>query len=570
MSAEEIVEKILSRKQPIIDAKRPFDRTKGKLEKKDLSDGKKQYEKVGKDKRKRVRDMETAEQDKKYIKKMKRFIRGDKDTRTLQQKQEANKKYVESVFLKNALLQTKKIQAKSKRKLFDVGMTHRIKHTQTKKLKPILPIVKYKPKNEAYENEPEYVAPEDMGKVVNDSEIGEKKDIKYDMANYVQKPYESEKQVILPNVVTTKKIIRKAYKQKPMPSYPKYIIEERDLLQMDLENSQIIPIGSSSYRGAKYGGDFDFLEVIEREGKEETVKFFADNLIRVVKSIKKLPTHYFMEVKCGSDERYRLDLDKGETELSDKFKQMLKDKLISNEEYELFISYVRSTEQIDKEKMKKLLRDHRVIRWEMEEILANSKKIPNGTITLEQAIQCQEKSNIELTVVLNNTLVETSNFFVVQYTAGDVSHGINANDDFINDSRGVFIRNIVDAIKTLLTSKIEFYPYKAIKRYYSLAKYMDDDELRAVLFPFINNDIGEVGKVRSELQCISKVLKKYGNAVSKEVVMNQIESIKYRLISILSLHDDTINLLNMKIIFLDVDYAYTHISEFCDIVADAV
>lgn len=372
--------------------------------------------------------------------------------------------------------------------------------------------------------------------------------------------------------------IDRAFESKSTESYPANIYEEMDYLCVDQEEKGVHPIGSLSYRGTKYAGDYDFFEKIDKGTREKTIEFFVKNLPRMVREYVKLKNHYFIEIKCGVDSRYDFNIgvcQNGVYYMSDNLREdinnLYSQKLITNPEYSMVDKVINNNGriQLDYEKIQKMLRGHRVLRWTSDEIIKEERKIPFGTKTLLDACQDKEKINIETIAIINGRISDVSNFFYLSYTVDGKENAINFDQSQIDDPDS-FRQGLLQAANMLLYSELDYNPLKSIKRFFSLAKNTGDMHLRSCLQPFMNSETLELGKIKSELVTIGKTITKYKNKISSNIVISQLDDIKFRMAAILKLSSDMIDEFNKKIIQIDEKYSPKLVIEFCDDVSHAL
>lgn len=372
--------------------------------------------------------------------------------------------------------------------------------------------------------------------------------------------------------------INRAFESKNPESYPEIVYDEMKFLTVDLENNDTHPIGSLSYRGTKYAGDYDFFEKIDKGNREKTISFFVKNLPRMVREYIKLKDHYFIEIKCGIDARYNFNIGVCQNgvyymseNLSEDINALYRDKLLSKDEYSIVRKVINSNGrlQIDYEKIQKMLRGRRVLRWTAEEIIKGERNIPFGTKTLLDACQDKEKINIETIAIINGKISDVSNFFYLSYTVDGKENAINMDQSQVDDPDS-FRQGLLQAANMLLYSKLDYNPLKSIKRFFSLAKNTGDMHLRSCLQPFMNSETLELGKIKSELVTIGKTVSKYKNKISSNIVIPQLDDIKFRMATILKLDDEILDEFNKKIISIDEKYSPKLVIEFCDDVSHAL
>lgn len=330
-------------------------------------------------------------------------------------------------------------------------------------------------------------------------------------------------------------------------SYPDYINEEIMLISINKDYSKII--GSASYRIQKYPGDIDLYEGIEKCcSMKDTIDFFVKNLKRIVKNVIDKKNHWFMELKAGLDTRFDINVgfyNHGYFILDPEFilkAKILFDKgLFSREEMELIISIYKNgnRRQYEYETLKTLLRNHIIVRWKANEVLQGYKILPgNVKLTLEEAIKQKSQINIELIAIVNNKITDLSNFFVLAYKDSENNvFMINLPQESYENFIDFFQENLKSSIEKLYYSKLDFNPFKMVKRYWSYGKFMKDQQLINKILPIISSDVALASQLKSELDTIAKLLKKT-SSVPVNILKNQLSTFKWRLSNVMLISNE--------------------------------
>lgn len=347
---------------------------------------------------------------------------------------------------------------------------------------------------------------------------------------------------------------RRIIENKNIYSYPDYLNEEISLLSIDKNYSQLI--GSASYRIAKYPSDYDIFEqVTVCCSEKELVDFFITNIRRIINNILNKKYHWFLELKCGTDPRFKFQLtySNGYFNMSKEFYDTMNLyyslNLINQEEINEItrIYKMYNAGQLEYEQISKIIRDHYILRWNSSEVKSGIKKINGISIKLEDAIKDISQINIEILAILNDKVTDLSNFFVLVYK--DVSgkmHAINLPIGSYDDFYNFFIENLKKSIEKVGLSILDFNPLKLVKRYWSYGKFIKDPNLLSKLSPILNSDAAYLGQLRSELGTISKLIEKV-KSYPKEIVINQISNLKWKLSTILLFGDNELSNISLEL-----------------------
>ena len=343
---------------------------------------------------------------------------------------------------------------------------------------------------------------------------------------------------------------------KPLSSYPKQVLTDLKLLMIDKYHSDFRTIGSSSYRGSLYPSDYDCFESITKDDRDKLIDFFKRNIQRIINVLVHKKHHFVLEVKMGLDDRYNINVGECKNgafiinpDLPAIINNMYRNHLFDDDEYEEFTRVFSSSspDQLDYEKLKKIIRKHYIIRWTPHEILAGIKHIPliDEPLTIEEALEAKSPVNIEILSILNNKLVDESNFFQLVFLDKDSQPQLlNLDQNLVTDFKNTFIENLKKNMELLAYSKLEPNPMKTAKRLFSLARITHDKNLMNKIYPIVNSPLGMMYQVKSEIGTVIKLLEHLGNRVPKAIIKNQVQYIKYRISNMLFFTNEEIEKIN--------------------------
>ncbi len=311
-------------------------------------------------------------------------------------------------------------------------------------------------------------------------------------------------------------------------SYPKYIIDNINLVSVDKDKS--MPIGTYSYAYTLYPSDYDIFENV-KYGKDidGIVNYFEKSIKKIVHEVSQRKYYWIMEVKVGIDERYNFKID--DLNAYTRIRNLFDNKLLSMGDIIILMDD-------DYELSNDLLRKYSILRWKVQEILNGTKTLPGGyIITLNDAIRAKSQINLEIIALINNKFTDLSNFYVLTYTDKlDKMHSVNLPQRSITDFNDFFIENLKENIKKLYYSKYNHDYYKLIKRYWSFGKFTKDDILIKKILPIINSPIALAGQKKSEIATLIKLVK-HTNLINVpiDIFNNQLSDIKVSLSAVVEI-----------------------------------
>jgi hypothetical protein len=335
-------------------------------------------------------------------------------------------------------------------------------------------------------------------------------------------------------------------------------------------------IGSLSYRSGN-ASDIDMRETIIKPTKDVLIRFFKENLIKLLKNIHDNKKFIFCELKCGLD--YKFDINIGDYS-NDKynsddsfFEQMTYFKsmnFIDDNEYKLISDIHNELQktQIHYEVIKKLLRNHYILRWTYGEVQKGYKILKNINgieykYYLEDAVCEKSNINIEGLLITNdNKYSEVSNFFMLKYGNNDEFHMLNLSDDMLKDFKKYQEDNLKSSMYVLVYSKIEENLFKCLKRMLSYGRINQNIELIRLVYPLINSQLGVLYNINSQFKTIMNVLKNGKDNIYKEIIYNQLDIIRFKLQDLIYIDYnfqeiyDLITIVLSKIEYIKIDDLY--------------
>lgn len=356
--------------------------------------------------------------------------------------------------------------------------------------------------------------------------------------------------------VNPTKNIGRFLESKPKTSYPQSVNNEIHLLTFS-KNGEAVPFGSYIYRIQKYPGDVDLVESFQECcDVDEVVAKFEKSLKRIVRNVQKKKSHYYSEVKAGLDLRYDINL--GEIEYGRYYpnpdiipysNKLHQNGLLSNEELAI-IHYIFNKDIYngdDYDAIFNIYREHRILRWTADEVL-KGKKVLSGKVimTLNQALRFESPVKIDVISNINGRFIEVTNFLELAVKNGDQMTKINIDLEENHD----IPRTLPIEIEKLYFSNYYYSPFKMIKRMYSLSRHNQDKDTLLKILPFLSSNTSLLYQIKSELDTIILILKKFQNP-SPKAIFNQLDEMKNRIAAVVELDDDELVIINEYIDYIN-------------------
>jgi hypothetical protein len=324
-------------------------------------------------------------------------------------------------------------------------------------------------------------------------------------------------------------------------------------------------VGSTNYKQQKYPSDIDLFEVInECCSKEDVINFFIRGLRKISKNFSDKKNRFYFEIKVGLDNRFDFIDPKGDSinlsikgftagQLMKISTELFNSTAIDKQDYDKIIDilgnynsgqYIKNS--CDMEQLVSIYRKYYIMRWSAQEIEAGEKFLYDGdqvfSIQLKDAIDDVQKINFEGAAIINNNIVDISNFFIVGYHHYDNNtfFGINQNPlENSNVSQYVF-NSLRQAIWNLSSSCVSKDIFKMIKRMFSLGKTiyqvsnnnklkkLNQDMLEKII-PFLSSETSALNYIKNSISIIADLIDNKVMYFPYEIAINQVKNAKVNL-----------------------------------------
>ena len=315
--------------------------------------------------------------------------------------------------------------------------------------------------------------------------------------------------------------------------YPSDAVAILDAMSM---GKDLALVGSMSLRSQQYAGDYDGYEIVKMKGNVNTVltelrKRFQSN----IKKLRVMPNVYIGDIKAGVVDAWRviprtaLIIDGkvqgyNATHSRSIVDKLLKDKIISEKEaddtYELLKDQPTVQELLV---MKGKIKFH-VVRWSVPEVLANKKKLRDGSImTLEQAFHTPGISKLDVIGLVQNN----------RFTDFSVIYQFRCNGKILNPEPINMKQSLEESILAYMADGKYF---KVLKRIFALSKLTKDTEVVEKLTPILNSDLGRIYHISGDIGTLISLLSSH-KRVPLKIIRFEIDQFIQRLSNIYVLKD---------------------------------
>ena len=296
-----------------------------------------------------------------------------------------------------------------------------------------------------------------------------------------------------------------------------YDMETRKIIDLITIQDNINPVGSQKFKVHRFPGDIDIFEPVRICCSiDDATEKIVEQIKEIAQGIKAEPTFFLGDFKAGLDSRYEL---KGSYQNG--LAQLLSQKLITVDEFEDGMALLRNR---DKEGIDIMLREHRVVRWTLDELIAGKKMLPQGIkLQLKDALRHNTVVKLDLWAPINNNYTEITNFFLLMYLDSD------GTEHVINVELADRVKSLIGDIKKY-SDESHRKSLKVAKRMWALAQFIDDKKTMKKLYPLFYSDAAMLSQINSEIETLSMMFTRLKKPfLPLNTLIHQIDRFKSRM-----------------------------------------
>lgn len=294
--------------------------------------------------------------------------------------------------------------------------------------------------------------------------------------------------------------------------------------------SNLDVIGSASLRSQLYAGDYD----VEEHVKVSSFANVAEALQTIVKKVRSLPNAVLTEIKCGEIKEWNVFrptarveqgkvLDFNIKESQSKIDALRTQKVLTEGEAKEANELLdQATDAWGFLHARKTIRHH-ILRWTAREVLEGVKVYRHLTIPLVDAVQSGGMIKVDVVADIHDRFTE----FGVVYS-------------LFKGGKRIFPRAIPLAVG--LTEDLLYYdkvnPFKALKRFFSLARLNKRYSVLKKITPILNSDLGRLYQIIGDLKTLAGLLEQRSIPMRRGVeIREEIDALRERFGNIYQLRD---------------------------------
>lgn len=331
-------------------------------------------------------------------------------------------------------------------------------------------------------------------------------------------------------------------------AYPSDVVKTIKILSLNKDEPAHV-FGSFNYKIQKFAGDVDLLETdIESDSIENAVYQLERKLLEIFQDINYLPDYYLSEFKAGLDMRYNIDvgkLEKGKFTRSNPVLFMQQIMVLSGQNLldkkevdKLFLIYNKKESELTKDDYDiafNILREHRILRWNMDDIMRGYVQLRGGEImSLRDALFFNTPIKIDMIAYLGGRYVEVTNFIIFVLLKDNDMIVLNDKQNAISNIKENTIEGLQREIDKVFFSDMFFNPFKGIKRLWSLGRQYGDFTMLNFLNPIISGDISRLYQKKGDIDTIINLYDKYYDDAPIEKMTLVLDNMKIEIDRIIS------------------------------------
>lgn len=286
-------------------------------------------------------------------------------------------------------------------------------------------------------------------------------------------------------------------------------------------------VGSSSIRSQLYAGDYDAMEKVNAKSIQSVI----NSLRNVIKELRDIPNCYISDIKCGEvadweivpfssyiedGKIYNFNIKKSQSRVDELRRENIITEKEAKDANELL---EKATNPFDFLTAKKEIRFH-ILRWKPINILEGALEYRGKIFTLESAIQSGGMIKLDLIFDLHDRFTEFSCIYDVYIKSVPVTM-----------QPPPIVRSLSDDI--LFYERVN--PFKAVKRFFALARHFKNQKVINTLIPILNSDLGRLYQITEDLKTLLSLLERPSSPVEK--IRSQIDEVRQRLGNIYQFKD---------------------------------
>ena len=318
---------------------------------------------------------------------------------------------------------------------------------------------------------------------------------------------------------------------------------------------EIKPVGSYKYRVHSYPSDIDLFEKYEDccDLKQVSTKI-ANKFKNIGQILLKNNKVFLGEVKIGYDMdlyinygtiNYKNKKIKGYDykKINQYLIKIKNNKLINEKTYKQIQKIIKPRPTLlEFLKIHDTIRNLFVLRWNINELVKGYKLLRNKKVTIEECLQHQTITKMDIWAPINNNYTEITNFYYlifknkdgkITFLCKELDNYIGSLDNDIYQYESIEFRNSL----------------KLAKRIWIKYNLLNKDRLLTKLYPLFKSSAAKLNQIKEEMLVVNDLLNRYINQIDKNlnknfikhvlpILKNQIEGFKIRINDIFEIELD--------------------------------
>lgn len=367
---------------------------------------------------------------------------------------------------------------------------------------------------------------------------------------------------------------RNFFETKSRGSYPKILNDEIKLLSFNPDDSVLI--GSASYKIQKYPADIDLYEQVRTCcSKEDAIEYFTAGIKNIVHNIKSKMYHWVIEVKCGIDSRYDVNVN-NKNDIFEFLERNKKENLMSPDDIDTIEILLRDYDSRAIEELEDIFRQYKILRWTALEVEAGEMVRNRKKFYFEECVDTISPINIEVIAIVDGKFTDLSNFYVVMFydKLSGKDYVVNFSDKYLDEGINFVINGLKAGINKVLFSYYNRDVFKGVKRMYSLARLTNNEALFYKIKPILSSDLAQLSQIKSEISTMYEILE-FTDSIPWNVFYKQLDELKWKLGGNTYLSNDQVDYFNYEIDEIikntrDVNYIIEQLKELKRVLLDIV
>ncbi len=269
--------------------------------------------------------------------------------------------------------------------------------------------------------------------------------------------------------------------------YPETLKRVLDVITIRDSDSKVV--GSTAYTNHRYPSDVDVFEQTLFYGSfDSATEFYSERFRDIIRKVIVDKICLFSDFKAGKDLVFEISEDTPPEKRRDHIRYLYRSGYLDRDSAQNLLDVSDDDDFFD------LIREHLVLHWTLDEVLAREKLLPGGRkITLTEALKIPTVTKLDVISWINGRYQPVEVFYNLQYT----QNGNIVSLFPLNSYTSSLLADI-----ELYGSARRYQPLKLMKRIWILSRLTNCYSVLQALDPILQSDAAAYNQIVSDIETI--------------------------------------------------------------------